>query len=76
MTAYLIWSNEHRAWWGPNNAGYTVDINRAGRYSRDAAIDTCAKARDGFTAHDVPTEIPVREDDAADCVMIDKARKP
>ena len=33
MVNYLIWSNEHRAWWRPNAKGYTVHIKTAGRYT-------------------------------------------
>ena len=31
---YLIWSNQHGAFWGPNENGYTKDIHEAGRYSK------------------------------------------
>lgn len=31
--AYVIWSFEHHAWWGPGQAGYTWTLARAGRYS-------------------------------------------
>lgn len=34
---YLIWSNEHGAWWMPDNDGYTTDIDDAGRYSKNEA---------------------------------------
>jgi hypothetical protein len=34
---YLIWSFEHRAWWGPDECGYTEDLAQAGRYSADDA---------------------------------------
>ncbi len=61
---YLIWSNEHGAWWGPDNAGYYTDIRQAGRYSREDAIKTCAFARDGYTYKRRPTEVPIREDRA------------
>lgn len=29
---YLIWSNHHKAWFGPNGSGYTRLVERAGRY--------------------------------------------
>lgn len=33
MYEFVIWSFEHEAWWGPDHAGYTPDLDRAGRYS-------------------------------------------
>lgn len=36
---YLIWSHEHNAWWGPNQSGYTTDVEQAGRYSFDEAAE-------------------------------------
>jgi hypothetical protein len=30
--SFLIWSNEHGAWWGPNGCGYTKRREEAGRY--------------------------------------------
>lgn len=37
MADYLIWSNEHRAWWMPGRCGYTTLTHEAGRYSEAAA---------------------------------------
>lgn len=59
---YLVWSNEHRAWWRPNSRGYTIDMTKAGRYSREDAIKIC-RSRDQAT-NEPPPELPVREDDA------------
>lgn len=41
---WLVWSNEHRAWWGPNQRHYYWDIAAAGRYTLEEALDIC-KAR-------------------------------
>lgn len=60
---YLIWSNEHRAWWRPDRCGYTTHTEAAGRYSRKDAIAICADARGGWRPGEVPPEVPVREDD-------------
>lgn len=61
---YLIWSNVHGAWWGPNRAGYYATLSFAGRYTREEAIEQCANGRDGFGAARRPPELPVREIDA------------
>jgi hypothetical protein len=61
---YLIWSNAHAAWWGPNSAGYFTTLALAGRYSREEAIAICAHCRDGYTFRRRPTEIPIRAAEA------------
>lgn len=30
---WLVWSNEHTAWWKPGCLGYTGDVDKAGRYT-------------------------------------------
>ncbi|MFI1194054.1 hypothetical protein ACH4T9_12465 [Micromonospora sp. NPDC020750] len=30
---HLIWSNHHKAWWGPNGSGYLSNPADAGRYA-------------------------------------------
>lgn len=61
---YLIWSNEHAAWWRPNGCGYTRDMAAAGRYARDEAI-AVSLGRDGWEPGQNPPEIPVLIEDAA-----------
>lgn len=61
---YLVWSNEHKAWWGPNHAGYNTCIEWAGRYSREDALGICIGARGGRRFNDNPSEVPVLYDDA------------
>lgn len=34
---WLIWSNEHNAWWAPKNNGYVRSRAKAGRYSFEEA---------------------------------------
>jgi hypothetical protein len=58
---YLIWSNEHGAWWRPNSCGYTMEISEAGRYSQTEAIARCV-TRDQRPGRPLP-ELPIREDD-------------
>ena len=60
---YLIWSNEHRAWWNPNSSGYTTSSSAAGRYTRDEALKICFSSRDGWSGDGNPDEIPLREAD-------------
>jgi hypothetical protein len=72
---YLIWSNEHRAWWRSNRCGYTVSLSHAGRYSREQAIDTCSRARDGWSGDEIPSEVPVLETDAMECERRDPSNQ-
>lgn len=58
---YLIWSNEHRLWWRAGAHGYTSDIGKAGRYSREEALRH-SSGRDQVPGEPLP-ELPVRVDD-------------
>ena len=57
---YVIWSNEHRMWWGPGRCGYTEHYNEAGRYSQEAAFDLCRQALPTAMHIGMISEIPVR----------------
>ncbi len=59
---YLIWSNEHRGWYRPKAAGYTLQISKAGRFTREEAVSR-SRVRDQFHG-EPPPEIPVPEADA------------
>ena len=63
---YLVWSNEHSAWWGANQRGYTTHIDSAGRYPRAVAMEICKGANIGFMqdSGENPNEIPVLVQDA------------
>lgn len=63
MSDYLIWSNEHGAWWGPGYSGYGQRIENAGRYSRLEAIEICSQAMPGRYGSAPLQEIPVRLED-------------
>lgn len=66
--AYLIWSNEHRAWWRPFRMGYTTQLLLAGRYPREIAMQICIDALPGNARLlGAMPEIPVLEADA--CAM-------
>lgn len=53
---WLIWSNEHGAWWRPNAAGYTAFRVAAGRYSYADAVVICDKANYAPECKDRPNE--------------------
>ena len=75
MIEYIIWSNYHRMWWGPNRSGYANTIARAGRYTRDEALQIAASARDGWDFDGMPSEIPVLAADAEFCLNYSKSRR-
>lgn len=41
---WLIWSNEHRAWWRPDRWGYCKMRDAAGRYSFEEALEIVTSA--------------------------------
>jgi hypothetical protein len=45
---YLIWSNEYGRWWHSGGLGYERSLSKAGRYTRQAALDICTKAMPGI----------------------------
>lgn len=61
----LIWSNEHNAWWAPNDRGYTQSRPHAGEYPLDRAIDICIRAnrhlKPGKPPHEAVVPIPPGE---------------
>lgn len=67
---YLVWSNEHKAWWRPNNAGYTKSSKAAGRYTRAEALDISRRARNGWIKHDsTPDDLPIRVSDVPEDLL-------
>ena len=41
---WLIWSNEHKAWWGRDKRGYVQSVAHAGRYSYEDACQIVENA--------------------------------
>lgn len=61
---YLVWSNEHSSWWGPNHNDYVTTVKEAGRYTRDEALSICISAMPGRFGSEPMHEIPVLLEDA------------
>lgn len=58
---YLIWSHEHRLWWGRGMRGYVERITEAGRFDREEAVNICADAIARTAPEtDVLLDLPVR----------------
>jgi hypothetical protein len=67
--AYVIWSFEHDAWWGPGRMGYTADLMHAGRYSKSEADAIVVQAnRYRPTIYEVAIQEPAPTDDVADLI--------
>jgi excisionase family DNA binding protein len=56
-TEWLIWSNEHDAWWGPDERGYYRDVHRAGCYA-EAHARRIARVR-GWRDDRTPPEVAI-----------------
>lgn len=73
---YVVWSNEHRAWWGPDRRGYYTHLSAAGLYSRDEALRICVHARGGRRFNKNPSEVPLLLSDAeifwADTALLER----
>lgn len=54
MDEYLIWSEEHGAWWRPGGHGYTSSLAQAGRFTEAKAREISASANGGGTFCEVP----------------------
>jgi hypothetical protein len=58
-----IWSNEHRAWWGPGQHGYAKALDGAGVYPLHEALDICTNAIPTARETGMISEVPVRVND-------------
>jgi hypothetical protein len=41
---WVVWSEEHGAWWGPGWHGYVPSLAAAGRYDKAEALDIMERA--------------------------------
>jgi hypothetical protein len=57
---YLIWSNEHRAWWKASRHGYTTRTDKAGQFSFEQATEIVTKAN-RIKIEEIMVEAPSRE---------------
>jgi len=60
---YLVWSIYQGAWWGPEQRGYSLAVEGAGRYSRTEALSIAHNSRDGWRDNCPLTEIMVAVSD-------------
>jgi hypothetical protein len=44
MARWVVWSEEHRQWWGDGGFGYTPSLRLAGRYTEAEAKAIADKA--------------------------------
>lgn len=52
LQIWLVWSNEHLAWWRPGRSGYTMNYNEAGRYTLVEAVGICNEANSVYFKRD------------------------
>lgn len=58
MPLFLIWSEEHGAWWRPHRRGYTTKISEAGIYDATAAAQIVKDANFGGTFNEFAIPFP------------------
>jgi hypothetical protein len=56
---WIVWSNEHNAWWKPSKRGYTNARHEAGRYSFEEACQIVHDAN--LYCGNTPNEAVVRD---------------
>ena len=56
---FLIWSEEHRAWWRPARHGYTDHMMEAGLYSEREARQIAREANWGGQFNETAMEAPI-----------------
>lgn len=66
---WLIWSNEHAAWWKPRGMGYTGIIGEAGRFSFGESVAYCEAMSRHQGADGVPKEVALLAPEAVKALM-------
>lgn len=54
---WLVWSNEHSAWWGPDRQQHFTSGNSAGRYTLQDALAICRTRNGAPEPGKMPSEI-------------------
>jgi hypothetical protein len=62
---YVIWSEEHGAWWRPGKTGYTRSLREAGCYSKaeaEAIVESANKYVGAGDFHEVALPDPLDQE--------------
>jgi hypothetical protein len=62
---WVIWSNEHAAWWKPYERGYTYVFQEAGLYTEDEVKRILEKANIVEYGKGIPNEVALLIADTA-----------
>lgn len=60
---WLVWSNEHRAYWGPGHSGYVEKRSEAGRYTYEEAVKIVYGANRYRKDEDFPFEAMILDEE-------------
>jgi hypothetical protein len=60
---WVIWSEEHRAWWGAARWGYVPQLTKAGRYTEAVAREIVERANIGGKFNEIAIPDPLLRTD-------------
>ena len=66
---WLIWRNEHGAWWRPGSMGYTRILSKAGRYTHKEASEIVDNANRYQREGEIPNEAMLLSPEAPAKIM-------